>query len=225
MAVSIVSVAPGPDEVYENEDETPKVEDNEADGDNDDVYDDVEAPVVATLATVSEPDRTESTSSTMSSTSTTKRVSIFGGSGKNKDSMPSEGKLSGFVQKKGKFSWDKKWFVLSDQTLYYSNSDTDKKCQGTLSLVGASVDTKSGNESRPFTVTIKYKSNKMQLAWDDSQVYDDWLKAIRVSINCVVFLYCCWVVNVCVCVIWNILHSFVEMNLWWASLGIFSLLN
>ena len=174
--------------MYENEDETPKVEDNGADGD-DDVYDDVEPPVVATPATLSEPDRTESISSTTSSSSTAKRVSIFGGSGKNKDSMPSEGKLSGFVQKKGKFSWDKKWFVLCDQTLYYSNSEGDKKCQGTLSLVGASIDTKSGNESRPFAINIKYKGNKMLLAWDDSQVYDDWLKAIKVSNSCVVFIY------------------------------------
>ena len=176
--------------MYEDEDETPKVEENEADGDNDDVYDDVEAPVVATPTTLtSEPDRTESISSTGSSTA--KRISIFGGGGKNKDSMPSEGKLSGFVQKKGKFSWDKKWFVLCDQTLYYSNSDTDKKCQGTLLLSGASIDTKSSNESRRFVVNIKYKSNKLQLAWDDGQVYDDWLKAIKVSNNCVVLLYSC----------------------------------
>lgn len=170
--------------MYENEDETPKVEENEADGD-DDVYDDVEAPTVATPATlVPEPDRSESISSSTSVTSSTgKRISIFGSSGKSKDSMPSEGKLSGFVQKKGKFSWDKKWFVLSDQTLYYSNSETDKKCQGTLSLAGVTIDTKSGNESRPYTVNIKYKSNKMQLAWDDGQIYDDWLKAIKVSFN------------------------------------------
>lgn len=181
----VVSVAPAPDDLYDNEDLIPKVaEENEVNGD-DDVYDDVEAPSVATPSTLtvaSEPDRTESTSST---TSATKRVSIFGGSGKNKDGMPSEGKLSGYIQKKGKFSWDKKWFILSDQTLYYSNSDTDKKCQGTLSLAGASIDTKSsGSENRPFTVNIKYKGNKMQLAWDNSQVYDDWLKAIKVGRNC-----------------------------------------
>ena len=188
-----VSVAPGPDdEVYENEDETPKVEENEADGEIDeDLYDDVEAPPVVTPTTTTlapEADRTESVSSTTSSSSTAKRISIFGGGGKNKDNMPSEGKLSGFVQKKGKFSWDKKWFILSDQTLYYSNSDTDKKCQGTLSLTGSTIDTKSSNESRPFVINIKYKSNKMQLAWEDAQVYDDWLKAIKVSNDCVVNL-------------------------------------
>ena len=185
----IVYLAVEPDEIYENEDETPKVgEDNEVDGDNDDVYDDVEAPTVAVPATLlSEPDRSESVSSASSSTSTAKRISIFGGSGKSKDGMPSEGVLSGYVQKKGKFSWDKKWFVLSDQTLYYANGDTDKKCQGMLSLVGASIDTKS-SDSRPYAINIKYKNSKMQLAWDDSQVYDDWVKAIKVHKNCGVFI-------------------------------------
>ena len=187
-----ISVAPGPDDVYENEDETPKFDDNnEVNGDdNDDVYDDVEAPPIATPATlIPEPDRTESVSSTASATasgsSTYKRISIFGGGGKNKDAMPSDGKLSGFVQKKGKFSWDKKWLVLSDQTLYYSNSETDKKYQGTLSLAGASIDTKSSTESRPHVINIKYKSSKMQLSWDDGQVYDDWLRAIKVRNDCV----------------------------------------
>lgn len=181
---SCFPVAVEPEEVYENEDESPKVEENEVDGENDDVYDDVEAPTVATSATtLSEPDRSESVSSSTSNTATSKRTSIFGGGGKNKEGMPSEGTLSGFVQKKGKFSWDKKWFVLFDQTLYYSNSDTDKKCQGTLSLAGASIDTKSSG--RPYAINIKYKSNKMQLAWDDSQIYDDWLKAIKVGHNIV----------------------------------------
>ena len=184
-----VYLAVEPEEVYENEDETPKVGDeNEMDGDNDDVYDDVEAPTVATPATLlAEPDRSESVSSATSNTSTAKRISIFGSGGKSKDGMPSEGKLSGFVQKKGKFSWDKKWFVLCDHTLYYANGDTDKKCQGMLSLVGASIDTKS-SDSRPYAINIKYKNNKMQLAWDDSQVYDDWVKAIKVCKNCYTFM-------------------------------------
>jgi len=167
--------------VYENEDDTPQPgKDEENDGD--DVYDDVEAPTSATPAMAApEPNRSESTSSAKSNSSSAfKRTSIFGGGVKSKDGMPSDGKLSSYVQKKGKFSWDKKWFTLSDQTLYYSNSDTDKKCQGTLSLVGATIDTKP-SESRPFTINIKYKGNKMQLAWDDGQLFDDWLKAIKVS--------------------------------------------
>ena len=191
-----VSIAPGPDDVYENEDEAPKLDGNDVvdGGDTDDVYDDVEAPPIASPATLEpEPDLTESVSpaasTTTSSSSNYKRISIFGGSGKNKDAMPSDSKLSGFVQKKGKFSWDKKWLVLSDQTLYYANSEADKKYQGTLSLVGASIDTKSSTESRPHVINIKYKTSKMQLSWDDSQVYDDWLRAIKVRNDCIVLLY------------------------------------
>lgn len=176
----ILYIATGPDDVYENEEDGPKTGESKEEEDDGEIYDDVEAPLPSTpTQPAPESSRNESVSSTSSNT---KRVSIFGGSGKSKDSMPSEGKLSGFIQKKGKFSWDKKWFVLSDQTLYYSNSDTDKKCQGTLSLPGASIDTKSGTtESRPFVINIKYKGTKMQLAWDNGQMYDDWLKAIKVS--------------------------------------------
>ena len=186
------SVAQGPDDVYENEDDaslkSPLKSPLEQNGgidevEDDEIYDDVEAPT--------EPQETskrpESVSSTKSNSAPTisKRTSGFLGSSKGKDTMPvTEGRLAAYIQKKGTFSWDKKWFVLAEQALYYSNSESDKKCQGTLTLSGASIDSKASahSDSRTFSVTIKHKSTKMQLAWDDSLVYDEWLKALKVRV-------------------------------------------
>ena len=176
--------------MYENEDEpkTPAEQPTENGGieepDDDEIYDDVEAPTEPE-ETSKRPESVSSAKSNSAPTMSSKRISGFLGSGKGKDMMPfPEGKLAAYIQKKGTWSWDKKWFVLSEQTLYYSNSESDKKCQGTLSLDGASIDSKASahsSDSRIFSVTIKHKSTKMQLAWDDSLVYDEWLKALKVS--------------------------------------------
>jgi len=198
-----IFLAQGPDDVYENEDDalptSPQpVENGGIDEVGDDeIYDDVEAPTEP-----QETSKRESVSSTKSNNIPTignKRTSGFLGSSKGKDTMPfTEGRLAAYIQKKGAWSWDKKWFVLAEQTLYYSNSESDKKCQGTLALNGASIDTKAsahGSDSRTFSVTIKHKSTKMQLAWDDSLVYDEWLKALKVSDMCDGVISC-------TCMIW-----------------------
>ena len=185
-------LAQGPDDVYENEDDALPTSPLEQPAENggtdevgdDEIYDDVEVSTEP-QETSKRPESVTSTKSNNAPTIGNKRISGFLGTSKGKDAMPfTEGRLAAYIQKKGTWSWDKKWFVLAEQTLYYSNSESDKKCQGTLALNGASIDTKASahsSDSRTFSVTIKHKSTKMQLAWDDSLVYDEWLKALKVS--------------------------------------------
>ena len=152
----------------------------DAEGDGDEVYDDV----------VAEPQKSDDTPTPVSQKQPAIKKPIRGG-GKSELNDPDYSgylhrKTTGIIKK-----WERKWFFIVDKTLYMSATEEEESYKSLLPLANVSEVVKGSLEKQyPYGITLQLKPScgkDVILAADSKEDQSLWVAKFNVSVCCVKF--------------------------------------